>query len=282
MKHVGIVVHPAKADEQYLQDLHAWFEGRGIQVSHYYPVSDEDRCSFPAAIRGLDLLIVLGGDGTLLSTARRAAGTGVPILGVNMGRLGFITDMEMYDLVPNLDRLVRGDYLIEPRMMLDVEVRRDGQTAARFFALNDAVIAKWPLSRIITLETHVDDEYLAAYRADGIIVSTSTGSTAYSLSAGGPIASPELNIMIAAPICSHTLYARPFITAGHRVIRVVIRSEPPGVMLTIDGQTGFSLRKHDEILITGAETTANLIRLRNRPFFEIVRLKLREGELDAT
>ena len=156
-----------------------------------------------------------------------------------MGYLGFITDMEMQDLFPNLDRLVRGDYLIETRMMLEAEVRRDGRPVARFLALNDTAITKGPLSRIVTLETYIDDECLAVYRADGIIVSTSTGSTAYSLSAGGPIVSPELDLMIVTPICPHTLYARPFITADHRLIRFVLKSEPPDAMLTIDGQTGF-------------------------------------------
>ncbi len=275
MKQVGIVAHPAKIkDEQYLRNLETWFEDRGIRMLRYHCAPDEDQCSLPDTIAELDLIIVLGGDGTLLSTARRTAGLGLPILGVNMGYLGFITDMEMQDLFPNLDRLARGDYLVEPRMMLEAEVRRDGRPEARFLALNDTTITKGPLSRIVTLETYVDDECLAVYRADGIIVSTPTGSTAYSLSAGGPIVSPELDLMIVTPICPHTLYARPFITADRRLIRFVLKSEPPDAMLTIDGQTGYSLQQGDEVLITRAEAVTNLVRLRNRPFFEVVRLKL--------
>ncbi len=196
-----------------------------------------------------------------------------------MGRLGFITDMEMPDLFPNLDRLISKDYTIEPRMMLDAEVRRAGRSVAHFLALNDVVITKGPLSRMITLETYVGDEYLATYRADGIIVATSTGSTAYSLSAGGPIASPELNLMIVTPICPHTLYARSLITADHHAIRVILNSDSPEAMVTIDGQTGFSIQQRDEVIVSRADVVTNLVRLRNRPFFEVVRLKLREGDL---
>ncbi|MGD0152145.1 MAG: NAD(+)/NADH kinase [Thermacetogeniaceae bacterium] len=282
MKHVGLVVHSAKVrDQQYLDDLAAWFAGKKIQVTLYHCATEGDQCRFPDTIGTVDLIIVLGGDGTLLSTARRTAGLGIPILGVNMGHLGFITDMEMQDLFPSLDQLVRGDYLVEPRMMLDAEVRRDGRSVARFLALNDAVVTKGPLSRMITLEAYVGGEYLAAYRADGIIISTATGSTAYSLSAGGPIVSPELDLMIVTPICPHTLYARPFITADRHTIRIVLKSDPQDVMLTIDGQTGFSLCKDDQVLVGKAAAAANLVRLRGRPFFEIVRLKLREGDSET-
>jgi NAD+ kinase len=145
---------------------------------------------------------------------------------------------------------------------------------ASFKALNDAAITKGPLSRIITLDVYVGEEQLAAYRADGIIVSTPTGSTGYSLSAGGPIVSPELDLMIVTTICPHTLQTRPFITGGHHPIRVVLKSEPRGAMLTIDGQVGFLLKHDDEVLLTRAETVTNLVRLCNRPFFEVVRLKL--------
>lgn len=282
MKHVGLVVHSAKVrDQQYLDDLAAWFTGKKIQVTIFHCATEGDQRSFPDTIGTVDLIVVLGGDGTLLSTARRTAGLGIPILGVNMGHLGFITDMEMQDLFPRLDQMVRGDYLVEPRMMLDAEVRRDGRSVARFLALNDAVITKGPLSRMVTLEAYVGSEYLAAYRADGIIISTATGSTAYSLSAGGPIVSPELELMIVTPICSHTLHARPFITADRHAIRVVLKSDPQDVMLTIDGQIGFALQKDDQVLVVRAAAVANLVRLRDRPFFEIVRLKLREGDPEA-
>jgi NAD+ kinase len=279
MKHIGLVVHPGKArDENFIKALAAWLEGRGVSVTRYRCAAADALCDFPERMPALDLIITLGGDGTLLSAARRLAGIGVPLLGVNMGHLGFITDMEMPDLFPNLERLIAGDFIVETRMMLEAEVRRGGATAASFLALNDAVITKGPLSRMVTLENYVGGEYLATYRADGIIVATPTGSTAYSLSAGGPIVSPELEMIIVTPICSHTLYARPYITAGHHAIRVVLKSDPLDAMLTIDGQAGFPLRTGDEILIRKAGEVARLVRLRNRPFFEVVRLKLREGE----
>ena len=275
MKQVGLVVCPDKIrDEQSLHNLEAWFADRDIQVKSYCFATDEGRRSLQDTMAELDMIIVLGGDGALLGTARLTAGLGLPILGVNMGHLGFLTDMEMQDLLPNLDRLVQGDYVLEPRLMLETEVRRDGKPASRCFALNDAAITKGPLSRIITLETYFGDECLAAYRADGIIVSTPTGSTAYSLSAGGPIASPGLDLLIVTPICPQTLYARPFVVPDCCPIRIILKSEPSGAMLTIDGQVGFALQQGDEILVNRAEAVTNLVRLRNRSFFEIVRLKL--------
>ncbi|MDH7576234.1 MAG: NAD(+)/NADH kinase [Bacillota bacterium] len=284
MKRVGLVVNFRKArGGKILQLLREWFEKRDIQVlmpqctAQDREFTDLDYLGSELGEQ-VDMIISLGGDGTLLGTARRTAGTGVPILGVNMGHLGFLTDLEMPDLFPGLERVLRGDYEIEERMMLAIEVRREGLPVARYAALNDAAITKGPLSRIIRLETYVGDEYLATYRADGIIVATPTGSTAYSLSAGGPIVSPDLEVMIVTPICPHTLYARPFIVAERQTIRIIFKSNSTDVMLTIDGQLGFPLQKKDQILVRKAEVRTRLVKLRKRTFFEVLRLKLRESD----
>lgn len=284
MKRVGLVVNLRKArGGKILQLLREWFEKRDIQVIMPQCTAEDAElaelgCPGPEFAEQVDMIISLGGDGTLLGTARRTAGTGVPILGVNMGHLGFLTDLEMPDLFPGLERVLRGDYEIEERMMLATEVLREGAAIARFCALNDAAITKGPLSRIIRLETYVKDEYLATYRSDGIIVATPTGSTAYSLSAGGPIVSPDLDVMIVTPICPHTLYARPFILPEHQTIRIILKSDSTEVMLTIDGQVGFPLRKGDQILVRKAEVRTRLVKLRRRTFFEVLRLKLRESD----
>lgn len=284
MKRVGLIVNLRKTrGGKFLQILNDWFTRRKIEVvmpEQQNAGGNEPGFLFPEIkfTEKVDLIITLGGDGTLLGAARSLAGTGIPILGVNLGHLGFLTDLEMADLFPCLDRLLQGDYIIEKRMMLAAEVRREGASVASFYALNDVVITKGPLSRIIRLETYVGDEYLATYRADGIIVASPTGSTAYSLSAGGPIARPDLGVMIVTPICPHTLYARPFILADHEVIRIVMKSESSDVMVTIDGQIGFPLKRKDQILVKKADVYTNLVRVRNRSFFEVLRIKLREGE----
>lgn len=284
MKRIGLVVNFRKTrGGKFLQILCDWFARRNIEV--VLPENQREAPEAPGCLcpeirfaEKVDLIITLGGDGTLLGAARSFAGTGIPILGVNLGHLGFLTDLEMADLFPCLERMLQGDYIIEKRMMLSAEVRREGVSVADFYALNDVVITKGPLSRIIRLETYVSDEYLATYRADGIIVASPTGSTAYSLSAGGPIVRPDLGVMIVTPICPHTLYARPFILADHEVIRIVLKSESPEVMVTIDGQIGFPLKKKDQILVKKADIYTNLVKVRNRSFFEVLRMKLREGE----
>jgi NAD+ kinase len=191
--------------------------------------------------------------------------------------LGFLTDLEMPDLYPSLEKLLKGDYKIEPRMMLAAEVLREGSSVANFVALNDVVINKGPISRIIRLETYVGNDYLATYRADGIIIASPTGSTAYSLSAGGPIVNPELEVMIVTPICPHSLYARPFILSHNQEIRVVLKSDSPENMVTIDGQIGYPLQKNDCVIIRKAAVYTNLVKVKGRSFSEVLRLKMREG-----
>ncbi|MHB1421488.1 MAG: NAD(+)/NADH kinase [Bacillota bacterium] len=228
-----------------------------------------------------ECLLVLGGDGTLLNAARKAAAVGTPILGINLGQLGFLTEIEVPDLYDDLEKLLRDEYHIEERMMLQATVLRNGQVACQFQALNDVVVTKGAFSRMVRLETYVNSEFIATYPADGLIIASPTGSTAYSLSAGGPIVSPDVELMLLTPICPHSLYARPMVIAHQHQIRVILRSEPADVMLTIDGQHGFKLEKDDEITITRAACSTRLIRLKGRSFYEVMREKLREGSLNG-
>lgn len=286
MKRVGIVVNYRKVKNgRFLDQLIKWFENQGIKV--IMPESPSQNQEFMGAsfcnvkfTEQVDMIITLGGDGTLLATARSVAESGAPILGINLGHLGFLTDLETPDLSSCLEKLSEGDYVIEPRMMLAAEVLRGDTVIADFYSLNDFVITKGPLSRIIRLETYVDDEYLATYRADGIIVASPTGSTAYSLSAGGPIVGPDLEVLIVTPVCPHTLYARPFVLADHKKVRIVLHSDAPDVMITIDGQIGFPLQRDDQVTVRKAGVYTNLVRLKNRPFFEVLRVKLRGSGLE--
>ncbi|WP_338826599.1 NAD(+)/NADH kinase [Neomoorella thermoacetica] len=221
-------------------------------------------------------LLALGGDGTLLRAARLVAPAGTPILGINLGHLGFLTEIELTELYPALDKLLAGAYRIEERMMLRGTVQRP-EKALTCTALNDIVVTKGAFSRMLRLEVYIDTAYLDTYPADGLIVSSPTGSTAYSLSAGGPLVSPQLQVMILTPICPHTLYTRPLVVPGEQEIRVCVHAPGAEVMLTVDGQQGLHLRDGDVIRVTRARTPARLIRLQDNTFYSLVREKLKEG-----
>ncbi|MDD3653734.1 MAG: NAD(+)/NADH kinase [Desulfotomaculaceae bacterium] len=223
-----------------------------------------------------ECVIVLGGDGTLLRATRRVASVGTPIIGVNLGHLGFLTEIDLPEILPALEKLLSGHYLIDERMMLEAHVYREGQVIKQFVGLNDAVITKGAFARLIILETHVNEQYVNTYPADGLIVASPTGSTAYSLSAGGPLVTPDLDLMLITPICPHTLWARPLAVAPDSVIKVVILSSQGEVKLTMDGQHGFRLLQHDEVVLNRAPKKAKFIRLQGRGFFDVLRKKLKE------
>jgi NAD+ kinase len=279
MERVGLVVNLRKArGRRFIQMLVEWFKQRGVDVILPQTSESEEllyECPVIEFLEDVDVIITLGGDGTLLGVARQVADKGIPILGVNLGQLGFLTDLEVPDLFSSLEKLLSGDYQVEPRMMLSAEVQQKGSSNASFIALNDVVISKGPISRIIRMETYIGNDFLATYRADGIIISSPTGSTAYSLSAGGPIVAPDLEVMIVTPICPHTLYDRPFILPDNQEVKIVLRSNSPEVMLTIDGQIGYPLQKNDCVCIHRANVYTNLIKIKKRSFAEVLRLKLR-------
>ncbi len=228
--------------------------------------------------KGADVIIVLGGDGTLLSVSRSSVGREVPILGVNLGGLGFLTEISVEELHQIFNEILSGRINVSNRMMLNVKVERKKESILEFHVLNDAVITKDALARIIEIETYVDDEYLTTYRADGVIFSTPTGSTGYCLSAGGPILYPSIKNIVIAPICPHTLTMRPLILPDDVVIRAVLKSKDERVILTLDGQVGFALEYGDEVIIKRSPILTKLIKSPNKGYFEILRTKLKWGE----
>lgn len=225
-----------------------------------------------------DLVVVLGGDGTLLSVARNYAG-GPPILGVNLGRLGFLTEVPRDELYPALVEILSGRFDVEPRSLFDVELVRDGQPARRFRALNDAVIAKSALARIIELRLAVDGRLVARYRSDGLVISTPTGSTAYNLAAGGPILHPHLAVAVLTPICPHTLTLRPLVVPDSSRIEIALETPRERVFLTVDGQEGVEMAEGDRVCVTRAAEQVRLLRTHDtRSIFEGLRSKLHWGE----
>ncbi len=241
-------------------------QGLGLQGLSRYEIA-----------RLVDLIIVLGGDGTLLSVARLVAEREVPILGVNLGTLGFLTEASKEELRDAVAGLLRGEYRIEKRLMLLAKVIRNRELIASHHVLNDVVINKGALARIIDLETFIDERFVTLFKADGLIVSTPTGSTAYNLSAGGPIIYPTLECMVLTPICPHTLTNRPIVLPANSKIEVRLRSESQDVFLTLDGQVGFNLLKGDSVIITEAPFKTSLVIPPERNYFEILRTKLNWG-----
>jgi NAD+ kinase len=225
-----------------------------------------------------DLMVVLGGDGTLLSVIRRIGDNEVPILGVNLGGLGFLTEITRDELFPVLERVIQGEFRTHDRVALRASVVRRGKQAAEFRVLNDAVITKGALARIMELKTTINGEYVATFRADGLILSTPTGSTAYTLSAGGPIVYPSLKTIIVTPICPHTLTNRPVIIPDNVTIRITLESESEDVFLTLDGQVGFPMKRGDTVEVRKAVGRVLLIESPYKGYFEVLRTKLGWGE----
>ena len=226
----------------------------------------------------VDMVIVLGGDGTLLSVARQVWDKNIPILGVNLGGLGFLTEITLDELYSVLEKVVRDEFEINEREALNAGVIRRGERVAEFIVLNDAVINKGALARIIDLETTINGEYLSTFKSDGLIISTPTGSTAYNLSAGGPIVYPSLHTIIITPICPHTLTIRPIIIPNDVKIRAILKSRNEEVLLTLDGQQGFTLEFEDVVEVKKAEGRILLIKSPYRHYFELLREKLKWGE----
>lgn len=226
-----------------------------------------------------ELVVVLGGDGTLLSVARLFCRSSVPIVGVNLGSLGFLTEITVEELYPILEQCLKGSARSSQRMMLEVSVLREGKKIEKGHVLNEIVINKGALARIVDLNTKINHQFLTTFKADGLIVSTPTGSTGYSLSAGGPIIHPMMSCIVITPICPHTLTNRPIVVTDESLICITVTSSfDEKVYLTLDGQVGFELQEGDSVKVRKAMTTTNLVVSRNRDYFEVIRTKLKWGE----
>jgi NAD+ kinase len=279
---VGIISKPKITQApEIVRGLLEWLEKRGIQcrcdqqTAEY--AGNRPYFSREELPEGTDLIIVLGGDGTLLSAARVVAGCNIPLFAVNLGRLGFLTAIRVEDLYPELERALKGEHRIGRRRMVDCELVRDGEIIGSYSALNDVVTTKSELARMIDLDAHVDNHFVAAYKADGLIISTPTGSTAYSLSAGGPVIFPSVNAFCITPICPHMLTNRPVIVPDSSTIQILNHGEDR-TYLTIDGQVGEPLSKGDRIVCRSSQKTIQLIRPPKMLFFDVLREKLKWGE----
>lgn len=252
------------------EELHKWAEGRGVTAF------DDGESAGSGA--DPDLLIVLGGDGTFLSAVRWVGGKRIPIMGVNLGSLGFLTEIAVEELFETLDALYEGTAPIERRMTLEGEVTRKGEVKERFRVLNDVVFSKTALARISDLEVWVDGLFLALYQADGLIFSTPTGSTAYNLSAGGPIVHPSVPAIVLAPICPHAMSHRPIILAPESKFEIRIRKKNGEVFVTLDGQSGFELEHEDVVTVRRSAEDVLMVRSPKRDYFSLLRTKLRWGD----
>jgi NAD+ kinase len=282
IKTVGIVSKPGSDEAPALvPKLIEWLRQRGIatrldvETAAYAGVAGLPRTDVP---EGCDLVVVLGGDGTLLSAARAIGRREIPLFPVNLGGLGFLTAITVDELFPELQRALRGEHRIGKRKLLTVEVERAGQVIASYDALNDAVLTKSSLARMIDLDTHVDEQFVCVYKADGLIISTPTGSTAYSLSAGGPIIFPSVPAICLTPICPHMLTNRPVLVPETSVIRVLSYGPDESVYLTIDGQVGGPLREGDAVVCRSSHASLLLVRPPRMMFFDVLRQKLKWGE----
>ncbi|MBE9503594.1 MAG: NAD(+)/NADH kinase [Proteobacteria bacterium] len=280
MKKIGVILKKNKPEAVELaHKLAPWFEERGIEAFFEHEVANElglenghGKSEIPDLV---DLIIVLGGDGTLLSVARLVGSTCVPILGVNLGSLGFLTEITVEELFPMLEKIMGGDFELEERMMLRASIYRHGELITSYSALNDVVINKGAIARIIDLEATIDDQYLTLYRVDGLIISTPTGSTGYSLAAAGPIVYPSLHAMIITPICPFTLNNRPIMIPDNSKVKVTLKTENVDHLLTMDGQVTFALKAGDMVEVYKADSCINLIKSPYRDYYEVLRTKLK-------
>jgi NAD+ kinase len=283
MKSVGIISKPSKPElKDILPGLVEWLRAHGYEV-----FVDKEGAAYASglkvverehmAARKPEFVIVLGGDGTLLAAARAVSRAKIPILGVNLGSLGFLTEVSLPDLYPTLEALQDKRCAIESRTMLHCQLVRDGKCAAEYEALNDVVVSKGALARISDFDVYIDRAFVSNYKADGLIVATPTGSTAYSLAAGGPVLSPDVSTFVITPVSSHALTNRPLVVRDTGEIEVRVRNTQDESFLTVDGQVGMPVRERDNILCRKSEHQVQLLRLK-KSFFDVLRLKLKWGE----
>ena len=282
IKCVGVVVKPNHKEAwETACKLSDWLAERGIDLIGK-PHAETEICDIQVAgieefKNDVDLIVVLGGDGTMISTARLTGNREVLVLGINYGSLGYLTEFRIEEMFPALEAILEGNYEIDRRVMLDVEHWRGDEKLASGRVLNDVVINKAVLARIIEIEVNLDNLFVNSFRADGLIIATPTGSTAYSLSAGGPIIYPSMNAMVLTPICPFTLTNRPIVVPDTAEISLRLKNESDGVVLTLDGQIGYSVQTGDCISIRKSATTFNLVQPPNRNYFDVLRNKLKWG-----
>lgn len=288
IKRIGLVLKPHQPEAlKTICELTQWLTARGIELVGG-PELEQDRiqqatgCSVrevqPEKLaEAVDLVLVLGGDGTMIATARMIGHSDVPVLGVNFGGLGYLAEFRIEELHSALEAILAENYRLDKRVMLSVELLRGQESITKNRVLNDVVINKSALARIIEIEAYFNQQFVNSFRADGLIVSTPTGSTAYNLSAGGPVIFPSMNAIVITPICPFTLSNRPIVVPDDSDIELRLKTDKEDVALTLDGQVGFALQVEDRVMIRKSKTTFKLIQPANRNYFDVLRDKLRWG-----
>lgn len=283
MKTIGILTKPKFPDVRHiLKDLVVWLRERGKEVAFDDKtaslIGEQSTAKKTQIATMSDMVLVLGGDGTILSAARLVEEHSVPILGVNMGGLGFLTEVTVDQLYPSLERVFAGEFTLEERLMLRAQIHRHGEHVAQATVLNDVVVNKGTLARMIEVQIAIDGRFVTSLRGDGLIVSTATGSTAYSLSAGGPIVAPSVQALILTPISPHTLTHRPLLIPSNAALEVTLISKDEGAMTTFDGQVGVAITQGDTIAVSASEHATRLIRFPDRTYYDVLRMKLKWGD----
>ncbi len=286
LRRVGVVGHPRYAAlDATLSRVLAFAEKHGLEMAveeELLSAGDGASILDPERVAGLDLLVTLGGDGTLLRGARMVAPHGVPVLGINLGHLGFLTSLGRREMEAGLEKVAAGEAVPDERMVLDTRAEgEDGRVHGSYLAFNDAVLHRGGVARMIRMTVFAHEEEVGTYSADGIILATPTGSTAYSLSAGGPIVSPAVDCIVATPICPHTLAVRPLILSAAEKVSVEVLSPSEELILTVDGQEGAVLQPGDRLVVSRAPVPLRLVRFPGQTFFSTLRRKLRWGDLQA-
>jgi len=283
MKTIALLVNTLKKDARAATaELIPFLKGLGVAVISDLETAEAiEKPEMGRDVEALrteaDLLVAIGGDGTVLKAARMLEGTQIPLMGINLGGLGFLTATTLDGAKELLEKIMQGDYRVEERLLLTVTLRRGGDDLFTHVALNDVVVAMGSLCRLITLETYIDDEYLVTYNSDGLVVSSPTGSTAYSLSAGGPLVTPDTDAIIVAPICPHMLTNRPLVIPSSKRVRIVISSRARNSALTLDGQVRETLQGGDEVIVGSCSTKLKLVVSSQKGYFQLLREKLHWG-----
>src|SRR5215472_98597 len=283
-KRIGIISRPRRSNiAEVVPPLLRWLEQRGLQSVYDIETATVLKGGAVGKTRHKvaqesDLLLVLGGDGTILAASREAAHHDIPVLPINMGSLGFLTSFTVEELYPALESTLAGTAKVEERVLLLVERTHGGELLTQQRVLNDAVVHKGTLARMIEVELCINGAFVCRYRADGLIVASPTGSTAYSLSAGGPIVQPGVASILVTPICPHTLSDRPVVIQDNSVIELILAQSSDSVFLTLDGQTGVPMQLGDRVRIVRSKERLKLIQPPNKTYFEILRNKLKWGE----
>jgi NAD+ kinase len=283
MKTIGLLTKPKFPDVTHiLKELVAWLRERQKEVvfdGKTAALLGEQAVHKKTEIASLaDMVIVLGGDGTMLNAARLVEERGVPILGVNMGGLGFLTEVSLDRLYPALEKIFAQEFFLDERLMLRARIHRHGEHVAQATVLNDVVVSKGTLSRMVEIQIAIDGKFVTSLRGDGLIVSTPTGSTAYSLSAGGPIIAPSIQALILTPISPHTLTHRPLLIPSSAALEVTLTSQDEGAMTTFDGQVGIAMTQGDTVAVQASEHRTRLIRFPDHTYYDVIRRKLKWGE----